>query len=483
VPVLEKDLDGPNSLPLALDRDHPNLGRYSACRRVARTIYLGSAPTQRAANRGIDDRQVKLGCVQPGEVVATFGDALRRLTDRATYLYVDGKRFWYSTQPTVARLAEDRAGQLTEPDVADEIQRRLREEARARADFAKVHPCLPGGDIADEREARLVILGPDYPHTAKDKQSPARQQAAGILEARGSSPRTYRNALVFLAADAHRLKELQQAVRQYLAWTSIWEERETLNLDPFQTKQADTKCEGADETVKARLPETYQWLLVPGQSDPRGSVEWAEIRLQGQDGLAARAAKKLRGEELLLLLLLVELGGTRLRYELDRVPLWRGDHVAAKQLAEDVAKYLYLPRLRDEAVLVAAVRDGVASLAWQLETFAYAEAWDETHRRYKGLRAGESIRVLLDGQAVLVKPDVAARQLEAEHNEKRSRMAKGARRMVPRAVAQGPAAAGRPGAAARSRLRSSGGSTDRSPWIRCAWGGMLPALPRRSCST
>jgi hypothetical protein len=80
VPVIEKDVDGANSLPLAIDRENPSLGRYSSCRRVARTIYMGSAPTQRAANRGIDERQVKLGCVQPGEAVATFGDAIRRLT-------------------------------------------------------------------------------------------------------------------------------------------------------------------------------------------------------------------------------------------------------------------------------------------------------------------------------------------------------------------------------------------------------------------
>src|ERR1700737_4197911 len=33
VPVLESDVDGPNSLPLKLDRENPNLGRYSACRR------------------------------------------------------------------------------------------------------------------------------------------------------------------------------------------------------------------------------------------------------------------------------------------------------------------------------------------------------------------------------------------------------------------------------------------------------------------
>src|SRR5262249_31351616 len=142
--------------------------------------------TQRAAHRGLEDRQVKLGCTQPGETVATFGDALRRLTDRATYLYVDGKRYWYATQPTVSPVAEDRAGQVAEHDVTDEIVRRLREEARKRADFAKVHACVGSGDVPDEREARLVILGPEHPHTAKDKASAARREATAILEARGT---------------------------------------------------------------------------------------------------------------------------------------------------------------------------------------------------------------------------------------------------------------------------------------------------------
>jgi hypothetical protein len=410
-PVIEKDVDGPHSLPLTLDRENPNLGRYSASRRVARTIYIGSAPIQRAANKGIDDRQVKLGCVQPGESVATFGDALRRLTDRATYLYVDGKRYWYSTQPTVARLAEDRAAQLDEHTVADEIVKRLRDEARSRGDFSKVHPC-PGStaDVPDEPEARLVILGPEHPRTANDASSPARVQAAAMLDSRGSSPRNCKNMLVFLAPDATRLRELQQAARQCLAWKSISEDRDSLNLDKFQERQAETKLKAADDTVTARIPETYQWLIVPGQSDPKGTLEWNEIRLSGEGTLAVRASKKLKSEELLL----VQLGGTRLRHELDRVPLWRGDHVTLKQLREDVAKYLYLPRLRDEDVLAAAIHDGLSRLTWKAETFAYAEAWDEQKKRFKGLQAGTTVRVLIDGQSVLVKPDVAAAQLDAD---------------------------------------------------------------------
>ena len=58
VPVIERDIDGANSLPLRLDGEVPNLGRYSACRRVARAIYLGSAPIPAAANQGVEDRRM-----------------------------------------------------------------------------------------------------------------------------------------------------------------------------------------------------------------------------------------------------------------------------------------------------------------------------------------------------------------------------------------------------------------------------------------
>ena len=78
-PIIEKDVDGPSSLPLKIDSELPILGKLHATPRVARTIYLGSAPTTAAAHRGIEDRRVKLGCVMPGESPAIFGDALRRL--------------------------------------------------------------------------------------------------------------------------------------------------------------------------------------------------------------------------------------------------------------------------------------------------------------------------------------------------------------------------------------------------------------------
>jgi hypothetical protein len=101
-----------------------------------------------------------------------------------------------------------------------------------------------------------------------------------------------------------------------------------------------------------------------------------------------------------------------LRLELDRIPLWRGNEVSLKQLQEDFAQYLYLPRLKDPEVLLTAARDGVAAPTWQQETFAYAESWDERQQRYRGLRGGQQGNLLLEG--LLVKPEVAAAQLAAD---------------------------------------------------------------------
>ena len=413
VPVIEKDVDGPSALPHRIDGEVANLGKFSACRRVARSVYLGSAPTTGAAQRGLEDRRIKLGCVLPGESPHVFGDALRRLAAAATYLYQDGPRYWYDTQPTVTKLAEDRAEQLRrdEDRVAQAIGERLRTALRETGGFGRIHTAPRSGyDVPDERETRLVVLGIDHPHH-REAGSPAEAAAAAILESRGTTPRLYRNTLVFLAPDQTRLQDLDEAVRRHLAWESILTEREQLDLSPHQVKQAETQREAAAEAVAARLPETYQWLLTPVQATPSDAATWETTRLTGQGALAERATRRLKSDDLLA----TGFAGTRLRMELDRVPLWRGDHVPVRQLVDDFARYLYLPRLQGPAVLLRAVADGVALLTWERETFAYADSVDDETGRYRGLRGGQIVPVPdADSAGVLVQPEVARRQIDAD---------------------------------------------------------------------
>lgn len=197
----------------------------------------------------------------------------------------------------------------------------------------------------------------------------------------------------------------------------------SLDLTPFQANQVDQKKTSSDQAVKGRIPETYVWLLVPGQKRPESgqafpNVEWQDIRLQGQEALAERASKKLKNEELLI----TSMAGTRLHLEITQIPLWRspGSHVGVKQLVDDFAKYLYLPRVKNAQVILEAIQDGVARLTWKQDTIAYADSYDAATGRYRGIEAGRRPNVQLNSESIVVKPEVAAEQMEKETAAKAS---------------------------------------------------------------
>jgi predicted AAA+ superfamily ATPase len=421
VPIIERDVDGSNSLPRRIDLNNAAspIGKAFASTRVARTIYLGSAPLAHSPHRGLTEQQIKLGSVVPGESIATFGDALRRLSDQAYHLNLDGQRYWYSTQATVTRLANERASQYADEDIYLKLENWLKDnEAKTRGDFARVHVCPAStGDVLDDdRSARLVILKPEYAHGRGDQDSPAVREARNLLDNRDNTRRGYRNTLVFLAADRNRVEELKQGMRQYLAWESICADSVSLNLDPFQNKQAQTQRDSARKTVELRVPQTYHWLLVPEQIDarqPAQFVQLTEVRLQPQaqaTPLAPDASRKLRNEELLV----TQYAGVLLRGDMDKIPLWRGNHVSIKSLADFFASYPYLKRLKNTEVLLTAIADGLSNPAWQTSTFAYADGYDSEKQRYLNLRTGQSIQVMLDSQSLLVKPEVALLQIAAD---------------------------------------------------------------------
>jgi uncharacterized protein len=400
--VIDKDVDGFQSRPLAIDRDNPNLGRHSAARRVARTVFIGSAPSASTQKvRGIEEVRVKLGSVQPGEPPAIFGDALRRLSEELHYLYSDANRYWYDTQITITRQASDRAAQFDrKPElVEDEISARVKTVVKKeRSDFYGIHAVpAQSGDVPDEMA----------PHRPRSNDSKALALAQDFLDHRGNSPRIYKNMLVFLAADADRVAELEHAVRFWLAWQSIEQETVQLNLNQSQVAQAKKQVQHYDERVTALLMEAYCYLIVPSQEGTK-PIELSVSKVSGE-GLLARVTRKLKNEQQMI----TDWAPALLRMELDRW-LWKeSDHISLRQVWDYLAQYVYLPRLRDQDVLAKAVRDGIGSLAWS-DNFAYASGYNADESRYVGMVAGQIPSLSFGGDGVLVKPHVAKRQQESD---------------------------------------------------------------------
>ena len=409
-PVIRTDIDGANALPLRLDQTNANLGRYSATRRVARAVFLASAPREES-QRGIDLKVITLGVAQPGEAPGTFSDALRRLSGDATYLYVDGAQYWYSLRANITRLAADRAiSNFTDDNADDEIRRRLTAFS-ALGPFVALHAFPDGpGDVTDDDDGvHLVVLPTTAHHVSNVEESPAITLASQILAQRNAGPRLNRNLLVFVGPSEARLVELRTAARQHLAWKSILEDQknEKVELTKSDAAQARSKVSETDETVSQRIVETYQNVLVPEQTAGTKEIRWHQTKPTGAGSLAERIAKKLDSEERLI----TTYGGTRVRMDLDRIPLWtdRGD-ITVEALWKAYCQYPYLPRLASFDVLAAAISDGVSKLVWQDETFAYADGHDDS--RWVGLSTAQHVSARPSGCVVSVA--AATAQIDAE---------------------------------------------------------------------
>ncbi len=291
--VIIKEVDGDESLPIQLDRKVLENGQSFACQKVARTVFIGSAPSITGnMMRGIDLKLINLGSAQPGEPLVTLSAALDRLYDDLAYLYCDESGYWYDTHTTSNSIAKGRAAQVERLEIQDGIIRFL-EDLHGKADYSAVYiaPVL-SGEVPDEQLCRLVILGPSTPYLKGDESSPGHVACLEILDRCGDSARVFRNMLVFLLADSERLKELEQAVRIWLAWSSIIRDEELLNLNEAQRRQVEVRLNRSFEGVRECIDETYRHLLIPELEDVgRTDLKW--MQTSGEGSIIEKAAKKL----------------------------------------------------------------------------------------------------------------------------------------------------------------------------------------------
>ncbi|WP_353082689.1 Swt1 family HEPN domain-containing protein [Tessaracoccus lapidicaptus] len=412
--IIDADVDGPNSEPVKIDTEKPLFGQRSLTKRLARTVFFGSAPTiaPGSPHKGLGTQRVFLGTAIPGDVPGNFHAALTQLGDRATYFYSGSGRYWYDLRPNITRSAKDQAERLHKEDVWKEIVSRLSAQARSRGDFAGVHVCPEGhGDIPDTDEARLVILHPKVSHK-RGTDSPAKEFAKKATEHRGTANRTHRNSLVFLAADEARLDELNSAARDFLGWSHVLQNETDLDLTQNQRNQATQRRGQADQTVTARLLQTFTWALVPDQPDPAAPFIIRETKVEGQsDSLAERVSRRLGNDGTLS----TRQSASNIRLAISRVPqIWKDGHVTLGVLWGLYSQYPYMPRLRDRRVLAEGLVD--MPLLWQTDAFALATGFDETDGRYVGLWIPDD-----GGQApaatdslLIVRPELAAVQRDRE---------------------------------------------------------------------
>jgi predicted AAA+ superfamily ATPase len=414
-PVVEKDIDGDRAETTELESKEPRFGAVNAARRVARTIFLGSAPSSVAAKtgaRGLDRARTLLGCLQPGQTSATYSDALNRLVDRLHYLNSSGDkaqdatRYWFDTRANLRREMEDRKKRFDDKnEVRTKMGEVLKKVAGGATFFDGVHIFTSHTDVPDDSALRLVFLAPEMFYTREEPRV-AFDGVQDYVRNNGTKPRYRGNRLLFLAPDHGSLARLRDCVRVALAWGSIVADVTAMRLvlDTLQVEQAKKELETAEGFLPRVARECYKWLLCPVQhaaTEPMPSVEAFPLNTSGS-ALGAEIQRVCVENELVI--------GTwspiHLRTKLKEL-YWKADKTAVGAMAfwEDSTRYLYLSRLRDRDVLAQAIIKGAATRDF------FGTAYGQHEGKFDGFKFGDP-NVQLDETLLLIDPE-AALQYEA----------------------------------------------------------------------
>jgi predicted AAA+ superfamily ATPase len=409
-PVIEGDIDGDRAETTELEGKEPRFGQVNAARRVARTLFLGTAPSSVATKpgiRGLDRARVLLGCLQPGQTTAVYSDALNRLADRLHYLNssgdktADATRFWFDTRANLRREMEDRKRRFDDKtDVQKKIQEAVKKLFAYVPPFEGIHVFTSHADVPDDSALRLVVLPLDRSFM-KDAAHQTDDTVREHLRTHGAQPRHRANRLIFVAADQAVLNRLRDATRVALAWESIVEDvgEGRLNIDQNQLRQAEKESQAAAAVVPRAARECFKWLLCPVQDDPTAALPTIEaFALNTTSGNPAGELERVCRENELVI---EAWSPIHLRTKLKEL-YWKADKPAVSVMAfwEDSQRYLYLPRLKSRDVLATVVRTGAASHDF------FGTAYGQTEGIYDGFQFGTG-SVSFDDTLLLIEPEAA----------------------------------------------------------------------------
>ncbi len=410
-PILQAEVDGEASLTAKIETQRPRFSKTRAATLAARAVFFATAPHNGAARGGMSGTELRLSCAQPGDQIAIYGEALQEIASRSAHLYRDGDSYWFSPQPTLNKLAADRAQDISDEQADLRIIELLREEQRSRAGFPRVHaaPDNPT-DIDDRRSTALIILPPSAPYEA-GAESKGAIAASETIERRGSGQRRFRNALLFIAADAANVVAARDNARRERAWHSIVNDRDlNQNLTLAQAEDAKSRADRSLEALRQSIRGAWVQVLHPTPPDSGDS--------QGGSGYVIRSTRIVNRGGAKSIPQAVwdkvsndgtvtgEMGPKNFLQSLE--PIWPEGrhHLAISEIRDWFASYVYLPRLRDEATLDGAIQRLVSDLA---SRYAFASGFDDEKGEYSGVI--DNIGVLHNiGEGLLVRREAIQRE-------------------------------------------------------------------------
>jgi hypothetical protein len=328
---------------------------------LATTAFLNSFGAERVL--GASAAQMLLGVGRPALSRGLIEDVRDALEGALWYMRLEGGRYRVTTEPNLNKVILEREGAIGD----DRIETLLREA------IANVAPSTPNlrvepriadsADLPDNQQLALGVLDFELP-IGPEATNETLRAADEVLEHRGSTWRSNKNAVMLVAADGPAITKARASARTLAALRDLNTDRHRVGrFNAEQREQLEKRLTTAEERLPQQVAMAYRHLLLLGEDDAGKTkldhIDLGPARVDAK--LGERVLDYLRGADRLVetslapAALLAERFGllpegtdtveldTLLGYfyRLPRLPKLVGPQVLRESLADGVAKGLF----------------------------------------------------------------------------------------------------------------------------------------------
>jgi hypothetical protein len=373
--VARADFAGPTSHAAQLDESR-FAGRSPYATRACRTIFTHSLEMVTTAGAGRAD--AVLGTVRIGDDPEVVSEALGAMDQVAWFLDYTGNRWRFSTEPNANNIVSEAAQNVPNSKVNAQLEDRIRQAFPTDGLIEAVQfPTGPAG-VRDEAKLRLVVMHHDELTVLGSAATPPPTKIVDILDRHGQAEaiRKFRNALMFLVADADGVEGMRDRIRHDLAADAVTSDAGRMaEFAPEVQKKLRAIADTAKLNARVALTRCYRHLYFPAADKANAYLRHEELPPQSQ-GEVMKAQTKV------LLNALRELGKVRQQAPATdylRQKAWpkNSEEVTTQQVSDAFWTDPGAQLILDATMLRDTLRDGVKNATWVYFDSSAQRAWTD----------------------------------------------------------------------------------------------------------
>ena len=281
-PVAQGDFAGPTSRAAAIDASR-FAGRLPYATRACATVFTHSLEQVLTAGAGRND--YLLGTLRIGDEPAVIGEALAEVERVAWHLFYDGLRWRFLTEPNVNAIIAEETKNVPNTRVNAELEDLIR-KAFPSAGAIKTKVFVSGpADFPDKAELLLGVFHHDDLDVDSRSVVPPPAKLVEALDHAGLAGgiRTYRNAVLFLAADRDAKESMRDRVRSAIAVAGLVAENSRMQqFSADVQKRLKAAADAAKLDARVAIARCFKHLYIPAADKANSYLRHVELSPKAQ---------------------------------------------------------------------------------------------------------------------------------------------------------------------------------------------------------